>query len=109
MARTLDVAQYGRFPEGRSELPDEAVAFVAGQVKVPAAERHRAQIRTFLDFGECIVADAERLTHGGWPPTCVIGSAGPSGYAFTAPSPRRPRGWTWLRRAAATRPRRWRS
>ncbi|MEV2271633.1 DUF4158 domain-containing protein [Nonomuraea africana] len=31
-------AQHGRFPEGRSELPDEAVAFVAGQVKVPAAE-----------------------------------------------------------------------
>ncbi|WP_336207007.1 DUF4158 domain-containing protein [Nonomuraea sp. LPB2021202275-12-8] len=31
-------AQHGRFPEGRSELPDEAVAFVAGQVKVPATE-----------------------------------------------------------------------
>ncbi|MFD8563298.1 DUF4158 domain-containing protein [Streptosporangium canum] len=68
-------AQHGRFPEGRSELPDEAVTFVAGQVKVPAAElglfdwegrtaeRHRAQVRTFLDFGECTVADAERLTH----------------------------------------------
>ncbi|MFI7056842.1 DUF4158 domain-containing protein [Streptosporangium canum] len=68
-------AQRGRFPEGRSELQDEAVAFVAGQVKVPAnewglfdwqgraAERHRAQIRTFLEVGECTVADAERLTH----------------------------------------------
>ncbi|MER6951029.1 DUF4158 domain-containing protein [Nonomuraea sp. NPDC000554] len=67
--------QHSRFPEGRSELPDEAVAFVAAQVKVPAtelslfdwqgrtAECHRAQIRTFLDFSECTVADVERLTH----------------------------------------------
>ena len=30
--------QYGRFPEGRSELPDEAVEFVARQVKVPASD-----------------------------------------------------------------------
>ncbi|MED7930444.1 DUF4158 domain-containing protein [Nonomuraea sp. LP-02] len=28
-------AQHGRFPEGRSELPDEVVAFVAAQVKSP--------------------------------------------------------------------------
>lgn len=27
------------------------------------AERHRAQIRKFLDLSECAVADAERLTH----------------------------------------------
>jgi hypothetical protein len=27
--------RHGRFPAGRSELPDEAVAFVAKQVKVP--------------------------------------------------------------------------
>ena len=50
--------QYGRFPAGRWELPDEAVEFVARQVKVPAQDLgfyewsgggspkyHRAQIR----------------------------------------------------------------
>ncbi len=64
----------GRFPRGRGELPDEAVAYVARQVKVPAAdlglyewsgrtfEYHRAQIRTFLGFRECTVADAGKLT-----------------------------------------------
>jgi hypothetical protein len=31
-------ARHGRFPAGRPELPDEAVAFVAKQVKVPAAD-----------------------------------------------------------------------
>jgi Domain of unknown function (DUF4158) len=30
--------QHGRFPSGRSELPDEAVEFVAKQVKVPASD-----------------------------------------------------------------------
>jgi hypothetical protein len=29
---------HGRFPAGRAELPDEAVAFVAKQVKVPASD-----------------------------------------------------------------------
>ena len=65
--------RYGRFPAGRSEFPDEAVDFVAGQVKVPASEVqfyawagstvefHRAQIRQHLGFRECSVADAERL------------------------------------------------
>ena len=64
----------GRFPRGRGELPDEAVAYVARQVKVPASdlglyewsgrtfEYHRAQIRTFLGFRECTVADAGKLT-----------------------------------------------
>ena len=64
----------GRFPRGRGELPDEAVAYVARQVKVPASdlglyewsgrtfEYHRAQIRTFLGFWECTVADAGKLT-----------------------------------------------
>jgi hypothetical protein len=64
----------GRFPSGRSELPDEAVAWVARQVKVPAsdmglfdwegrtAERLRSVVRTFLGFRECSVADAEKLT-----------------------------------------------
>ena len=67
--------QYGRFPEGRSELPDEAVEFVARQVKVPASDLgfyewsnssalkyHRAQIRRHFGFRECSVADQEKFT-----------------------------------------------
>jgi Domain of unknown function (DUF4158) len=30
--------QHGRFPPGRSEFPDEAIGFVARQVKVPASD-----------------------------------------------------------------------
>ena len=68
--------QHGRFPSGRSELPDEAVEFIARQVKVPAADRgfyewsgstlknHRSQVREHLGFRECSVADADKLT--GW-------------------------------------------
>src|SRR6266536_1170903 len=63
----------GCFPAGRSELPDEAVGWVASQVKVSAsdlglfdwegrtAERARKTVRTFLGFRECSVADAEKL------------------------------------------------
>jgi hypothetical protein len=66
--------QFGRFPRSRADLPGEAVEFVAGQVKVPAAERgfyewtgstieyHRSQVRAYLGFQECSVADAEKLT-----------------------------------------------
>ena len=61
----------GRLP---SELPDEAVAWVARQVKVPAsdiglfdwegrtAERLHSMIRKFTGFREFTVADAEKLT-----------------------------------------------
>ncbi|WP_433350551.1 DUF4158 domain-containing protein [Micromonospora sp. CA-111912] len=54
----------GRFPRGRSELPGEAVGFVARQVGVEPAEfglyewtgrtieYHRAQIRGHLGFRE---------------------------------------------------------
>ncbi len=64
----------GRFPRGRSELPQEAVDFVARQMQVAAGELgfyewsgstieyHRAQIRQHLGYRECGVADAERLT-----------------------------------------------
>ncbi len=50
-------SRMGRFPRGRGELPDEAVAYVARQVGVPASdlgfyewdgrtvEYHRAQVR----------------------------------------------------------------
>jgi TnpA family transposase len=63
----------GRFPSGRSELPDEAVAWVARQLKVPAsdiglfdwegrtAERFPGTVRAFLGFRECSVADGEKL------------------------------------------------
>lgn len=66
----------GRFPRGRSELPDEAVAFVGKQVGVPPGELgfyewagstigyHRSQIRAYLGFRECSVQDADPLT--GW-------------------------------------------
>jgi TnpA family transposase len=64
----------GRFPRGRGELPDEAVDFVARQVGVQSTELglykwtgrtmeyHRAQIRAYLGFRECSVADADKLT-----------------------------------------------
>jgi len=66
--------QRGRFPRGRSEFPDEAIAYVGRQVGVQAGELgpyeldsrtveyHRAQIRSFLGFRECTVGDAEKLT-----------------------------------------------
>jgi len=69
-------ARAGRFPRGRAELDDEAVAFVARQVGVPASdlgfyewtgstiEYHRAQIRHHLGFRECTADDAVELT--GW-------------------------------------------
>jgi len=64
----------GRLTSGRSKLPDEAVAWVARQVKVPAsdiglfdwegrtAERLHSVIRKFTGFREFTVADAEKLT-----------------------------------------------
>jgi hypothetical protein len=69
-------ARAGRFPRGRAELDDEAVAFVARQVGVPASdlgfyewtgstiEYHRAQVRRHLGFRECGAEDADKLT--GW-------------------------------------------
>jgi len=63
----------GRFPQGRHELPDDAVAHLARQVRVPAVElgsfdfasrtakRHRTEIRAYTGFRECSVADAEAL------------------------------------------------
>jgi hypothetical protein len=71
LARFL--AERGRFPRGRSELPDEAVEYVARQVVVSPGELgfydwsgrsikdHRAQIRRALGFRECTVADADKL------------------------------------------------
>jgi hypothetical protein len=66
--------QRGRLPSGRSELPDEAIEFVARQVRVPASdmgfyewsgstiEYHRAQVREHLGFRECSVVDQDKLT-----------------------------------------------
>ncbi|MGP3920339.1 DUF4158 domain-containing protein [Nonomuraea sp. 10N515B] len=68
--------QHGRFPRGRSELPDDVVEHVAKQVQVPASELgfyewsgstieyHRSQIRTHLGFRTCTTADATKLA--GW-------------------------------------------
>jgi hypothetical protein len=64
----------GRFPRGRSDLPEGSVEFVAKQVGVAACEigfydwdgrqvkRHRTQIRQATGFGECTVADADKVT-----------------------------------------------
>jgi Domain of unknown function (DUF4158) len=66
----------GRFPRGRAELDDDAVAFVARQVGMPASDLgfyewsgrtfkyHRAQVRRHLGFRECSIEDAAKLT--GW-------------------------------------------
>ncbi len=63
----------GRFPKGRHELADDAVAHVARQVGVApgefasydmagrTAQRHRTEIRGYTGFRECSVADAEKL------------------------------------------------
>lgn len=65
---------HGRFPAGADDFSAEVVEFVAGQLKADptelegyawsgrSAERHRAEVRGFLGFRECSVADAERLT-----------------------------------------------
>ena len=67
-------AQAGRFPRGRAELDNDAVAFVACQAGVPASdlgfyewagsmsEYHGAQIRRHLRFRECTTEDADKLT-----------------------------------------------
>jgi TnpA family transposase len=64
----------GRFPHHAGELPRQAVAYLAEQVKVDPAllaayawsgrtiEYHRAQIRHALRFRECTGADEARLT-----------------------------------------------
>ena len=66
----------GRFPPAAQQLPEDAVAHLARQVRVPAtelesydfasrtAQRHRTEIRAYTGFRECSVADAETLT--GW-------------------------------------------
>jgi len=63
----------GRFPRGRSELPDDAIEHVAHQVSVSASElafydlasrqasNHRAEIRRRTGFRPCTVADADKL------------------------------------------------
>ena len=64
----------GRFPEFVAEVPQVAVAYVAGIVKVPVvefeqyaftgrtAEYHRKQIREVMGFRRSTRADEERLT-----------------------------------------------
>jgi len=69
-------SRHGRFPRGRSDVADEVVAFIAGQLGVGASdlgfyewagrtiEYHRAQIRDHLGYRVATVADQEELT--GW-------------------------------------------
>jgi TnpA family transposase len=66
----------GRFPQYAAEVPDQAVGYLAEQVKVSvelfakyeftsrAAKYHRVQIRQTLGFRECSEADQEELA--GW-------------------------------------------
>ena len=61
-------------PARCTELPDDAVAHLARQVRVAAgelasfdfasrtAQRHRTEIRAYTGFRECSVLDAETLT-----------------------------------------------
>jgi hypothetical protein len=68
--------QHGRFPLGLSEFLDEAIDFVARQVKVPAPdigfyewsgstiEYHRSQIRDHLGFRECSVTAHHGVASG---------------------------------------------
>jgi Domain of unknown function (DUF4158) len=65
---------HGRFPAGRGEIPDQAVAHVARLVDVPPDElglyewdgrmikAHRADVRRYFGFRECSVADADKAT-----------------------------------------------
>jgi hypothetical protein len=65
-------AVHGRFPAGRAEILDQAVAYVARLVDVPASElglyewdgrtikAHRTDIRRYFGFRECSVADADK-------------------------------------------------
>jgi hypothetical protein len=69
-------SRHGRFPRGRSDVADEAIAFIAGQLGVDASdlgfyewagrtiEYHRAQIRDHLGYRVATVADQDELT--GW-------------------------------------------
>ena len=66
-----------RFPQYPAEVPEQAVVYLAEQVKVDpslfakydfasrSARNHRQQIRDALGFRECSEADQERLA-GGW-------------------------------------------
>ncbi|MDX6391731.1 MAG: hypothetical protein QOJ73_2794 [Streptosporangiaceae bacterium] len=65
-------AVHGRFPLGRSELPDQVVTHVARLVGVPVSDlgfyewdgrtikAHRADIRRYFGFRECSVVDADK-------------------------------------------------
>jgi hypothetical protein len=94
-------AQAGRFPRGRAELDDDAVAFVARQVGVPASdlgfyewagstiEYHRAQIGRHLGFRDA-PPRTPASSPSGWPPMSARLSGGPTGAGGAAgPVPRR--------------------
>ncbi|MEU7901136.1 DUF4158 domain-containing protein [Nonomuraea sp. NPDC049152] len=65
-------AMHGRFPTGRAELPDQAVAYVSRLVDVPASELglyelvgrtikdHRKDVRKYFGFRECSLVDSDK-------------------------------------------------
>ncbi|MEU7878269.1 Tn3 family transposase [Microbispora bryophytorum] len=65
-------AVHGRFPAGRAEIPEQAVAYVARLVDVLPSElglyewdgrtikAHRGDIRRYFGFRECSLADADK-------------------------------------------------
>ncbi len=64
----------GRFPRGRGELPDEAVAYVARQMKVPASDLglYEWSGRTFERYGRN-TAETGHEARGrslGWSSSC---------------------------------------
>jgi len=85
----MAAAVHGRFPAGRGEIPDQAVAQVARLVDVPPDElglyewdgrtikAHRADVRRYFGFRECSVADAARRRTG-WPRAYARRSGGPT-------------------------------
>ena len=107
----------GRFPRGRGELPDEAVAVVARQVGVDPTELgfyewtgrtieyHWAQIRAHLGFRECSVADADKLTEWLAANVCEAerrGLNGCTGRPPASPTPTRGSGRRYRGRSGGT-------
>jgi Domain of unknown function (DUF4158) len=105
--------RYGRFPRGRAELRDEAVEFVAAQVKAPASDlgfyewngptikRHRGEIRRFFGFRNITVADQDKRPTG-WPVTTRSGSGVRSWCASSSWPSAGPANWSHRHRGRST-------
>ncbi len=83
-------AVHGRFPTGRGEIPDQAVAHVARLADVPPDElglyewdgrtikAHRADVRKYFGFRSARSRTRTRRRNG-WPRTCARRSGRPTG------------------------------